>query len=58
MPEVEVFLLIRHSEQLRFYQRAERSRVRHRFSARDPSLRLKGGFARDDVEKLMAKISN
>jgi thiamine-phosphate pyrophosphorylase len=43
----------RHPEGPRFYQRAEGSRVgrEHSQSARDPSLRLKSGYARDDARE-------
>jgi len=39
----------RHPEGSRFHQRAEGSGVRTGMAARDPSLRLKNGCARDDA---------
>jgi len=44
-------LALRHPEALRFHRRGEGSREEyaHVASTRDPSLRLKDGFAQDDA---------
>ena len=54
MSRFEIFPLLSraHSEVPRFHQRGEESRVEAQIPsqcARDPSLRLKNGFARDDA---------
>jgi hypothetical protein len=41
----------RHPEGPRFYERAEGSRVARFLRARDPSLRLKSGYAQDDANE-------
>jgi hypothetical protein len=48
---MELPVPMRHSEAPRFHERGEESRVEVQWCrARDPSLRLKTGFAQDDAD--------